>query len=45
MRDVWRKGEENKINVWREVSKRHMDIERQNMEAVMEAKRLLVCYN
>jgi CRISPR/Cas system CSM-associated protein Csm2 small subunit len=35
-------GEENNRNVWREVSKRCIDIERQNMEASMKEKRLLV---
>jgi hypothetical protein len=45
MGDIWIKGEENKINVWREVSKRCMDIERQNMEASMKEKRSLVFYN
>jgi hypothetical protein len=30
MGDIWIMGEENKVNVWREVSKRCMDIERQN---------------
>jgi hypothetical protein len=29
MRDIWIMGEENNINVWREVSKRCMDIERE----------------
>jgi hypothetical protein len=38
-------GEENNRNVWREVSKTCMDIERQNMEASMKEKRLLVFYN
>jgi hypothetical protein len=31
MGDIWIKGEENNRNVWREVSKRCMDIERQNI--------------
>jgi hypothetical protein len=35
MGDIWISGEENKRNVWREVRKRCMDIERQNMEASM----------
>jgi hypothetical protein len=39
MGDIWKKGEENNRNVWREVSKRCMDIERQNIEASMKEKR------
>jgi hypothetical protein len=35
----------NNRNVWSEVSKRCMDIGRQNMEASMNEKRLLVFYN
>jgi hypothetical protein len=35
MGDFWINGGENNRNVWREVSKRYMDIERQNMEASM----------
>jgi hypothetical protein len=38
-------GEENNRSVGREVSKRCMDIERQNMEASMKEKRSLVFYN
>jgi hypothetical protein len=38
-------GEENNRNVWREVSKRCMDIERQNTEASMREKRSLVFCN
>jgi hypothetical protein len=45
MRDIWLNGEENNINVWREVSKRCMDFERQNMEASMRENRSLVFYN
>jgi hypothetical protein len=45
MGDVWRNGEEDNINVWREVSKRCVDIERQNMETSMKEKRSLVFYN
>jgi hypothetical protein len=45
MGDIWIKGEENNRNVWREASKRCMDIERQNMEASMKEKRSLVFYN
>jgi hypothetical protein len=45
MWDIWIMGEENNRNVWREVSKRCMDIERQNMEASMKEKRSLVVYN
>jgi hypothetical protein len=36
MGDIWIMGEENNRNAWREVSKRCMDIERQNMEASMK---------
>jgi hypothetical protein len=43
--DIWIKGEENNRNVWREVSRRCMDTERQNMEASMKEKRSLVFYN
>jgi hypothetical protein len=45
MGDIWINGEENNRNVWREVSKRCMDIERQNMEVSMREKRSLVFYN
>jgi hypothetical protein len=45
MGDILINGEENNRNVWREVSKRCMDIERQNMEASMGEKRSLVFYN
>jgi hypothetical protein len=45
MGDIWIKEEENNRNVWREVSKRCMDIERQNMEASVKEKRSLVFYN
>jgi hypothetical protein len=31
---VWRNGEENNRNVWREVKRKCVDIERQNMEQV-----------
>jgi hypothetical protein len=34
MGDIWINGEENNRNVWREVSKRCMDVEKQNMEAI-----------
>jgi DNA repair ATPase RecN len=39
MGDIWINGEENNRNVWREVSKRCVDIERQNMEASMRENR------
>jgi hypothetical protein len=39
MGDIWINGEENNRNVWRDVSKRCVDIERQNMEASMREKR------
>jgi hypothetical protein len=47
MGDIWINGEENNRNVglWREVSKRCVDIERQNMEISMREKRSLVFYN
>jgi hypothetical protein len=45
MGNIWINGEENNRNVWREVSKRCMDIERQNMKASMKEKRSLVFYN
>jgi hypothetical protein len=45
MGNNWIKGEENNRNIWREVSKRCMDTERQNMEASMKEKRSLVFYN
>jgi hypothetical protein len=40
MGDIWINGEENNRNVWREVSKGRMDIERQNMEAIMREKKI-----
>jgi hypothetical protein len=43
--DVWRNEEGSNINVWREVSKRCVVIERQNTEASMKEKRSLVFYN
>jgi hypothetical protein len=45
MGDTWKNGEENNRNVWREVRKRCVDIERQNMEATMRVKGSLVFYN
>jgi hypothetical protein len=39
MGDIWINGEENNRNVWREVSKRCVDIERQNMEASVRGER------
>jgi hypothetical protein len=45
MGDIWINGEENNRNVWIEVSKRRMDIERQNMEASVKEKRSLLFYN
>jgi hypothetical protein len=45
MGDIWINGEGNNKNVWREVSKTCMDIDRQNMEASMKEKRSLVFYN
>jgi hypothetical protein len=45
MGDIWIMGEENNRNVWREVNKRCMDIERQNIEAGMKEKRSLVLSN
>jgi hypothetical protein len=45
MGDIWINGEEYNRNVWREVSIRCMDIERQNMEASMKEKGSLVFYN
>jgi hypothetical protein len=38
MRGIWKNGEENNRNVWREVSKRRVDTERLNMEAIMTEK-------
>jgi hypothetical protein len=45
MGDIWINGAEKNRNVWREVSKRFVDIERQNMETSMRDKRSLVFYN
>jgi hypothetical protein len=42
---VWRNAEENNRYVWREVSKRCVDTERQNMKASIKEKRSLVFYN
>jgi hypothetical protein len=36
--DIWNNGEENNRNVWREVSKRCVDTDRQNIEARMRGK-------
>jgi hypothetical protein len=41
MGDIWTKGEENNRNLWREVSRRCVDIERQNMEASMKEKKII----
>jgi hypothetical protein len=38
--DVWRRGGENDTNVWKVVSKRCIDSERQKMEANMRGKDL-----
>jgi hypothetical protein len=40
MGDVWKSGEENNRNILREVSKRCMDTERQNIEASMREKNI-----
>jgi hypothetical protein len=45
MRDVWRRAGENNNNVWKVVSKRCIDTERQKMEANMREKRSLALYN
>jgi hypothetical protein len=45
MGDIWINGEQNNRNVWREASKRCVDIEAQNMEASMREKVSLVFYN
>jgi hypothetical protein len=45
MGDVWRRGGENNNNVWKVVSKRCTDTERQKMEANMREKRSLALYN
>jgi hypothetical protein len=45
MGDVWRRGGENNNNVWKVVSKRCKDTERQKMEANMREKRTLALYN
>jgi hypothetical protein len=45
MGDIWINGEQNNRNVWREISRRCVGIERQNMEASMREKRSLVFYN
>jgi hypothetical protein len=37
--------EEHQKNVWREVSKRLVDIERQNMKPSMRKRRLVAFYN
>jgi hypothetical protein len=44
MGDVWRKRRGNN-NVWREVSKRYVHIQRQRMEASKRKERSLVLYN
>jgi cell fate (sporulation/competence/biofilm development) regulator YmcA (YheA/YmcA/DUF963 family) len=43
--DVWRRGGENNNNVWKVVSKRCIDTERQKMETNMREKRSLALYN
>jgi hypothetical protein len=43
--DIWKNGEENNRNVWRELSKRCADTERENVEASMRGKISLVFYN
>jgi hypothetical protein len=42
MGDIWIMGEETNRNVWRQVSKRCMDTERQNMEASMKEKKKII---
>jgi hypothetical protein len=44
MGDVWRRGGENDNNVWKVVSKRWIDTERQKIEANMREKRSLDLY-
>jgi hypothetical protein len=39
--DIWINGEKNNRNVWREISKSCMDIERQIMEASMREKKII----
>jgi hypothetical protein len=41
MGDIWIMGEENNRNMWREVSKRCMDVDRQNMEASVKEKKII----
>jgi hypothetical protein len=41
MGNIWIKGEESNRNVWREVSKRCMNIERQDMEVSMKEKKII----
>jgi hypothetical protein len=45
MWDIWKNGEENNRNVWKEASKRCVDIERQKMEACMRDQRSLIFYS
>jgi hypothetical protein len=45
MGDIWKNGEEDNRSVWREVSKRCVDTDRQNIEASKREKRSLVFYN
>jgi cell fate (sporulation/competence/biofilm development) regulator YmcA (YheA/YmcA/DUF963 family) len=40
MGDIWRRGGENNNNVWKVVSKRCTDTERQKMEANMREKKI-----
>jgi hypothetical protein len=44
MGDIWINGEENNNSVWREVSKRCVDIKHDKMEANMRANRMLVLH-
>jgi hypothetical protein len=44
MGDVLRNGEGNR-KIWRDISTRYVDIERQNMEVSMKEKRSVGFYN
>jgi hypothetical protein len=39
---MWRRGRENDRNSWKMVSQRCVDIERQDMDAIMREKKLLI---
>jgi hypothetical protein len=45
MGDIWKNKEKDNRNIWTEVSRMHLDTEKQNTEESMTENRLLVTHN